>query len=83
MIETELLCHEPVPLVLCPVCGARPLEPWLRGRVQKTGVRRLWALVTGGDYCALICSRCREVVGEERPPSRRPWRGVLALLVGP
>lgn len=39
--------------------------PFLRGVVQ----RRRWKFFFFGawDYCALICSQCKEIVGHESP----------------
>jgi hypothetical protein len=62
-VECRLLEGKPVPIKECPKCGARPFTPFLRGEVQraKTFVWR------PRDYCALICSDCKELVGYESP----------------
>jgi hypothetical protein len=63
-IEYVLLKDKPIPQSHCPYCGAIPFEPFLRGTIQRSkfhlGKRR--------NYCALICSNCKAVVGYEAPP---------------
>lgn len=46
----------------CPKCGACPFVPFLRGTVQST-----WRRWFGLPYCCVICERCKEVVGYEKP----------------
>lgn len=53
---------KPVPFVKCPKCD-RDFEPFMRGQVMRTfflpwkwGRRDIWAL---------ICWRCKEIVGYE------------------
>ena len=62
--EFTLLAGARVPLGACPHCGAAPFVPFLRGIVQRNvhawGGRRQ-------DYCALICSTCKDIVGYESP----------------
>jgi len=64
-IEVRLLEGQPVKMRWCPVCGARPFVPFMRGEVQRA--RRSW-LLRRQDYCALICSGCHAIAGYESPP---------------
>jgi len=66
-IETSLLEGQPVKLRWCPVCGARPFVPFLRGTVQRAR-RGLFGFGKERDYCALICSQCEAIAGYESPP---------------
>ena len=69
-IEASLLCDVPYPEVRCPKCGHFPLEPFMRGIVQrhKWGLCLTWPFVCRQPYCAIICSACQEIVGYEAPP---------------
>ncbi len=64
-IEVELLEHAPVPITKCPLCGAEPFDPFMRGQVQRWP--RPWWKFWGKTrpYCALICWTCKEIVGYE------------------
>jgi hypothetical protein len=64
-IECRLLEGQPVPIRRCPFCGAHPFVPFLRGMVQRP--KRKWLFGPRRDYCALICSGCKEIVCYERP----------------
>lgn len=72
-IEYTQLKDKPSPLRSCPKCGDYPFRPFLRGQVArgKYGVRLKRAFpfveVYPRDYCALICWRCKEIVGYESP----------------
>jgi hypothetical protein len=67
VIESGLLDGQPVKIGWCPVCGARPFEPFKRGEVQRAR-RGLFGMWRERDYCALICSECEAVAGYESPP---------------
>lgn len=68
-IECDQLEGAAVPLPRCPKCGAEPFEPFLRGMVQRTfaPIQRLKAWWRGEPfrYCALICWKCKDIVGYE------------------
>jgi hypothetical protein len=66
-IEVRLLEGQPVKFGWCPVCGARPFVPFMRGEVQRAR-RGLFGMGRERDYCALICSECEAVAGYESPP---------------
>lgn len=64
--EYLLLKNKPVPFAFCPRCGDAPFEPFLRGQVQR--FKRKWlGFGPPQDYCALICYKCKNVVGYESP----------------
>jgi hypothetical protein len=65
-IEYILLQGAPVSVNKCPACGAQPFEPFLRGMVQR-GKKKYIFFGPKRDYCALICSSCKELVGYESP----------------
>lgn len=65
-IEFELLDKEPVLVGYCPKCGSTPFVPFLRGLVQRS--KRFFFIGPKRPYCALICSRCKEVIGYEDIP---------------
>lgn len=74
--EVGLLRNKPEPLDLCPSCGTQPFRSFLRGSVQRS---RLWAPVAWlrawwrgeeFEYCAVICSQCKDIVGYETPEVR-------------
>ena len=65
-LEVLLLEGKPVPFGACPACGARPFKPFMRGQVQRRRTR-YWFGGERRDYCALICSSCKEIVGHESP----------------
>lgn len=69
-IEVLLLERKPVPLNDCPKCGA-PFVPAIRGVVQRSPWP-WWAMLIPlsrwrRPHCALICNRCKDVVGWEAP----------------
>jgi len=69
-IEAALLRDAPYPKVRCPKCGHFPLEPFMRGIVQRSCFRlslRGPFLINPQPYCAIICSQCKEIVGYEAP----------------
>jgi hypothetical protein len=65
-IEVTFLEGTPVPFSVCPKCGASPFVPFLRGTVQRR--KRKFFFFGKWDYCSLICSRCKGIVGYESPP---------------
>ena len=62
-IEYALLKDEPPPLLACPRDGHRSLRPFIRGQVQST-----WRRWLGLPYCAVICEKCKDIIGWEKPP---------------
>jgi len=48
----------------CPRCG-EPFPEFMRGQVQR-GKRFLWVLWRR-PYCAVICHKCKRIVGWESP----------------
>lgn len=61
-IEYVLLKDAPAPIAACPKCGGAPFHPFLRGQVQS-----MWRKMFFLPYCCVICVRCKEIVGYERP----------------
>jgi hypothetical protein len=62
--EYSQLRGKPEPLLSCPKCLCKPFSSGqLRGLVQVDWRRRI-----GLPYCCVICDRCHEIVGHERPP---------------
>lgn len=68
--ECTQLRNQPVPFKDCPSCGA-PFVPFLRGTVQRSHLSLARFLAWWRDerwcYCALICSKCKDIVGYEAP----------------
>jgi len=66
-IEARYLKDAPYPEVKCPNCGTFPLEPFLRGLIQRSPYWFKWQWPFFGfrPYCAIICSKCKEIVGYE------------------
>lgn len=65
-IEYLQLADKDVPIAFCPKCGDKPFDPFLRGMVQRS-VRKWWFFGPPRPYCALICSKCKEIVSYEWP----------------
>lgn len=66
-METIWLHGAPVPIESCPSCNTVPFEPFMRGEVQRS-IWSWWKFFgKHRAYCALICSRCKKLVGWERP----------------
>jgi hypothetical protein len=65
-IECVTLEGRPVPINKCPKCGAAPFLPFIRGTVQRR--KNKFFFFQPWDYCALICSSCKAIVGYESPP---------------
>jgi predicted nucleic-acid-binding Zn-ribbon protein len=63
-IEYTLLRDKPLPFDICPKCG-KPFKIFMRGQVQKPK-RFLW-IFWRRPYCAVICHRCKNIVGYEEP----------------
>lgn len=61
-IEYELLKDAPYEIKVCPNCH-NSFEPFLRGLVQST-----WRRILRMSYCTLICDKCKDIVGYEKPP---------------
>ena len=82
-IECSYLSDAPYPEVKCPHCGDFPLEPFMRGQVQRRRYKidvewrsfTIWRLVfkyplirsKERPYCAIICRNCKNIVGYEAP----------------
>ena len=66
-IECSQLQDKPQPLSQCPACGAEPFQAFLRGMVQRTRWRKYILFGPWRDYCTVICSECKEIVGYESP----------------
>jgi hypothetical protein len=64
--EYMLLKDQPVPRKECPMCGAEPFVPFLRGMIHRA--RHTFWLLRPQPYCALICETCKSVVAWETPP---------------
>lgn len=65
-IECRLLLVVPVKFTKCPRCKIEPFEPYLRGSVQRSK-RKWFGIGPKRDYCAVICSHCKAIVGYESP----------------
>ncbi len=63
--EAEQIKDAKVSLKSCPKCRALPFIPFMRGEIQRP--TRKWLLGAKQPYCALICWRCKEIVGYENP----------------
>lgn len=63
-IEYAQLKDKPPALLRCPKCGDHN-PTFLRGMVQRSK-RFLWILWKR-PYCAVICNKCKEIVGYESP----------------
>jgi len=46
----------------CPECRAWPYKPFMRGQVQSW-----WRKLLGLPYCCIICERCKQIIGYEKP----------------
>jgi hypothetical protein len=65
-IEAAQLEDQPSPIVRCPFCSDEPFRPFLRGLVQRKPFKVLsWPPFKPQAYCALICWRCKKIVGYE------------------
>lgn len=60
-IECDLLKPYPYAKEECQNCG-QEFPEFMRGEVQ-SGWRKLFRL----PYCAVICHRCKQIIGWERP----------------
>ena len=76
-IEYTLLRDAPVVLETCPCCAEHPFVPFMRGQVQRY---RWFGWVKA--YCAVICSRCKEIVGYETPDGKTYVQKTPGLLQG-
>ncbi len=64
-VECDLLDKKPPPVMYCYYCGAEPFIPFMRGMVQRS--KRKWFIGKRHDYCAIICSHCKQIIGWESP----------------
>ncbi|MFL5381283.1 MAG: hypothetical protein ACJ8GN_02030 [Longimicrobiaceae bacterium] len=75
-IDVLLLDRQPPPLDRCPRCRADPFEPFLRGQVGRSPWP-WWAQLLPLErwrrpHCAVICRRCKNIVGWESPAENTP-----------
>jgi len=61
--EYLILKDAPSPIASCPKCGEKPFRPFMRGQVQRWPFR--WLFWGRRAYCALICWKCKDIVGYE------------------
>lgn len=72
-IECTWLQNKPSPLERCPICGAEPFEPFMRGMIQRKPIGFRWRRefpffeFYPRPYCALICWSCKAIVDYEQP----------------
>ena len=59
--EYAQLKGAPYSLEECKCCG-EPFPEFMRGQVQSS-----WRRFFGLDYCAVICHKCKEITGWEKP----------------
>ena len=59
--ECAMLEGAPFAKAMCDKCGAR-FPDFMRGQVQSW-----WRKKLGLPYCAVICHKCKEVIGWEKP----------------
>lgn len=64
-IEFTLLDGQACKVTRCTKCHADPFEPFLRGQIQRWPYKFLFWIPR--DYCALICSKCKKIIGYESP----------------
>ena len=67
-IEYELLKNRPYAKEVCPKCGAGCPE-FMRGQVQRS--KRFLHILWKRPYCAVICHKCKKVIGWESPPKHK------------
>lgn len=67
-IESFLLKEELFPYSICPNCNNQ-FDQLMRGQVHR---RKRDFLFRKRPYCAVICRRCRNIVGWEYPPPNYP-----------
>jgi hypothetical protein len=60
-IECEKLRLTPLAMNKCTKCFESSPD-FMRGQVQS-----FWRRILGLKYCAVICRRCREIIGWEKP----------------
>jgi len=65
-IECKLLERQPYAFEACPKC-TEPFPDFMRGQIQRP--KRLFWIGPKRDYCAVICHRCKEIIGWESPPT--------------
>jgi hypothetical protein len=65
-IEAVQLRNAAEPYERCPKCNATPFRSTMfRGLVQNG-----WRKLLRRPYCCVICDKCKEIVGYEKPPVR-------------
>lgn len=60
-IEYTQLRTVPYAFEKCPKCG-EPFPEFMRGMVQSK-----WRKLFGMRYCAVICHKCKYIIGWEKP----------------
>lgn len=60
-VEVTQLRDAPYAREKCPKCG-QAFPEFMRGEVQST-----WRRFFGLRYCAVICHRCKNIIGWEAP----------------
>ncbi len=62
--EPALLSQQSYALEQCPNCS-EPFPEFMRGLVQRS--KRFLGFLWRRDYCAVICHKCKDIVGWESP----------------
>jgi len=75
-IKCTLLRNYPYAREECPKCGA-PFPEFMRGVVQSWW-RRIFKL----PYCAVICHKCKKIIGWEKPRSQLPSAKADGVVTG-
>lgn len=74
-IEVELLKSAQWKFSYCPKCNM-PFTPFMRGQVHRS---KWWFK----NYCAVICSNCKQIVDWESPPRKqRDYDPVIYFAFG-
>lgn len=60
-IESQMLKNSPFSIEKCKNCGEN-FPCFLRGQVQS-----FWRRIFGMKYCAVICHKCKKIIGWEKP----------------
>ena len=73
-VEYKLLKGEPSAIPTCTKCGY--FEPnFMRGMIQRS--ERLFGFLWNRPYCAVICNKCKNIIGWEYPPKHIPLSKLL------
>ena len=71
-IEVKLLEYQPYAVGKCPNCK-KIFTPFLRGQVQRS--ERFLRILWRRPYCAIICYKCKKIIGWESPEQNLTVRG--------